>query len=154
MSISRVLATVVAAAVGAVLGGGGFVLLIFSDRDRGAINEVFAARAGIEYLLPAAAVVIAVIVLVTILIARHTVLVARVFGFSSVAVLGFLLILTALLVSYALFVVLGLVVAIIGIASVSLATKAMGKERSNMAIDTDDLSAGVRPPTVRRSFLR
>jgi len=26
--------------------------------------------------------------------------------------------------------------------------------RSNMSIDTDVLSAGSRPPTVRRSFLR
>lgn len=124
MNSSRFLVSFLVAALGAALGFVGFVVLVLADQDRGAINKVFAAGAGAEYLLPGATVVLLVIVLATVLVARHSIPVAKIFGLSSVTVFGLLLILTALLASSALFAAFGLAVAVIGTASVLLAAKA------------------------------
>jgi hypothetical protein len=125
MSISRFLTTLVAIALGAVLGCFSFVAIIFAERDRGSMNEVFAAGLGVGYLLPTVGLALVATVLATVLLAQYSVSLARIFGLSGVAVLGILLVLAALLTSYGTFAALGVAVAVTGAILVLTAVKAM-----------------------------
>ena len=125
MSISRFLTAIVAVALGAVLGCVSFVVIVFAERDRGAMNEVFSAGLGVGYLLPAVGLALVATALATVLFAQCSVSFARVFGLSGVAVLGILLALAALLTSYGTFAALGVAVAVAGPILVLSAVKAM-----------------------------
>lgn len=125
MSISRFLTAIVTVAMGGVLGCVSFTVLIFAEKDRGAMNEVFSAGLGVGYLLPAICMALLVTVLATALIARYNVSLARLFGLSAVAVFGILLVLAALLAAYVSFAALGVAVAFTGAILVVLAVNAM-----------------------------
>ena len=125
MNISRFLTVIVTLALGAVLGCGSFGAIVFAEFDRSAKNEVFSDSLGVGYLLPTVALALTVTILGSLLFAQYSVSLARVFGLSSVAGLGILLILAALLASYGTFAALGVAVAVTGTILVLAAIKAM-----------------------------
>lgn len=112
--ISRIIPSLAALASGVVGGLFGFVAVLLCDQDRGAINEVFGTVNGLGYVLPTVAFVLAITLLPTALLARHSATHAKLFGLSNVWVFSMLVVLAGILMELWKYVTLG---SAIGIAS-------------------------------------